>query len=231
MLNISTHKNILLKILKDIYTDTTIGPVLGFKGGTAAYLFYALPRFSVDLDFDILNSEKEDYVIKRIKKIILSYGRIKQAEKKRFNLFFLLSYEEEAQNIKVEINRRDFGSRYEVKSYLGISMKVMVQEDMAAHKLVAMYERIGRTNRDIFDAWFFLQNNWPINKKIIERRTNMSFKQFLKKCINLLEKMPNRGILSGMGELLDEKQKNWVKENLKNDVLFLLKLIMENEKL
>jgi hypothetical protein len=38
-LEITTHKNILIKILKDIYTDSNIGPILGFKGGTAAYLF------------------------------------------------------------------------------------------------------------------------------------------------------------------------------------------------
>ena len=40
--NFAEHKNILLQILKDIYTDVTVGPILGFKGGTAAYLFYNL---------------------------------------------------------------------------------------------------------------------------------------------------------------------------------------------
>ena len=41
-------------ILKDIYADITINSLLGFKGGTCAYFFYNLPRFSVDLDFDLL---------------------------------------------------------------------------------------------------------------------------------------------------------------------------------
>lgn len=230
-LDIIKHKNILIKILKDIYTNTAIGPILGFKGGTAAYLFYGLKRFSVDLDFDLLDPEKEDFVFKRIRKILEAYGTVKKADKKRFNLFYVLSYAnkaEGAQNIKVEINRRDFGSRYEVKSYLGISMKVMVQEDMAAHKLVAMYERLGKTNRDIFDARYFLQNDWPINKEIVEKRTKMSFKDFLKKCIGLLEKIEERHILAGMGELLDEKTKAWAKKNLKKDLLFLLKLKLEN---
>ena len=221
-LNIATHKNILLKILKDIYSDTTISPFLGFKGGTAAYLFYGLDRFSVDLDFDLLDGEKEDYVFEKIKKIISSYGKVKKAEKKRFNLFFLLSYAGEARNIKVEINRRDFGSHYEVKTYLGIPIKAMTQEDMASHKFVAMYERA--SNRDIFDVWFILNNNWPINEKIIKERTKLSFKMFLRKVINSLEKMPNDRILSEMGELLNEKQKAWIKENLKKDVIFLLKL-------
>jgi len=230
-LDIIKHKNILIKILKDIYTDTAIGPILGFKGGTAAYLFYGLKRFSVDLDFDLLDPEKEDFVFERIRKILEAYGTVKKADKKRFNLFYVLSYAnkaEGAQNIKVEINRRDFGSRYEVKSYLGISMKVMVQEDMVAHKLVAMYERLGKTNRDIFDARYFLQNDWPINKEIVEKRTKMSFKDFLKKCIGLLEKIKERHILAGMGELLEEETKAWAKKNLKKDLLFLLKLKLEN---
>jgi len=232
-LNTTTHKNILIKILKDIYTDSTIGPILGFKGGTAVYLFYNLNRFSVDLDFDLLDAEKEDYVFEQVKNILKNYGTIKEAEKKRFNLFYVLAYDDKvpgAQNIKVEINRREFGSKYEVKSYLGISMKIMVREDMFAHKLCALYERIGKTNRDIFDVWYFLQNEWPVNKKIVEERTKMSFKEFLQKCINSLGKMTDQNILSGMGELLDAKQKDWVKAKLRTETIFLLKLKLQNEK-
>ena len=232
-LNTITHKNILIKILKDIYTDTTVGPLLGFKGGTAVYLFYNLNRFSVDLDFDLLDAEKEDYVFEQIKKILENYGTIKEAEKKRFNLFYVLVYDDKvpgSQNIKVEINRREFGSKYEVRSYLGISMKVMVREDMFAHKFCAMYERIGKTNRDIFDVWYFLQNEWPVNKKIVEERTGMTFKEFLQKCVDSLEKMTDQNILSGIGELLDAKQKDWVRSKLRTETIFLLKLKLENEK-
>ena len=231
-LNISTHKTILVKILKDIYSNPALGNILGFKGGTAANLFYGLNRFSVDLDFDLLDESKEDYVFEEIKKILENYGEVKEARKKRFNLFYLLSYNEKeptAQNIKIEINRRNFNSQYELKNYLGITMKVMVREDMFAHKLVAAYERLGKTNRDLFDVWFFLKNDWPINKNIIEERTKMKFFDFLNKLIQSIEKLPEKGILAGMGELLDEKTKNWVKLHLKEDLLFLLKLKLETE--
>jgi len=229
----TTHKNILIRILKDIFTDPNVGPFLGFKGGTAAFLFYDLNRFSVDLDFDLLDATKEDQVFNRVKEILESYGTLKEAEMKRFNLFYLLSYEEKvvgAQNVKVEINRRDFGSKYEVKSYIGIPMKVMIKEDMVAHKLCAMYERIGKTNRDIFDVYFFLKDNWPVNKQIVEKRTGMTYKEFLQKNIELLEKTTDRNILSGMGELLDEKQKAWVKSKLRIETIFLMKLALDNEK-
>jgi len=228
-LDIPIHKNILLQILKDIYTDNSLGPFLGFKGGTAALLFYGLSRFSVDLDFDLLDKTKEEYVFSKVEQIVKNYGKIKEAKKKRFNLCFVISYEEKVQNIKIDINRRFFGSKYELKTHFGISMLVMKKEDMFAHKLMAMYERIGKTNRDIYDVWFFLRNNWLINKEIIEQRSKMTFKELIQKCISSLEKIENRKILDGMGELLDEKQKIWVKKNLKEDVIFLLKIRLENE--
>src|SRR3989304_1826366 len=103
-LEIPTHRTILIYILKDIYTDAQIGPLLGFKGGTAAYLFYQLPRFSVDLDFDLLDTTRDDLVFNRKNEIVKSYGVLKQADKKRYTLFFLLSYEQASQNIKVEVN-------------------------------------------------------------------------------------------------------------------------------
>ena len=109
-------------------------------------------------------------------------------------------------------------------------MLVMVREDMFAHKLTAMYERMGKTNRDIYDVHFFLKNNWPVNKKIIKDRTGMEFDEFLKKNIAKLEQIGDKNILSGMGELLDEKQKDDVKKNLKIDIVFLLKLKAEDEK-
>lgn len=227
------HKNVLIKILKDIYTDATISPILGFKGGTAATFFYNLDRFSVDLDFDLLDSDKEDYVFDRVKAIIENYGTLKEAQKKRFNLLYVLSYDDKdinAQNVKVEINRREFGSKYAVESFLGISMLVMVKEDMVAHKLCAMYERIGKTNRDIFDVQFFLSHDWPVNKKIVEDRMGVSYAEFLKKCIDVMEKFDDNNTLSGMGELLTEKQKAWAKAKLKSEALFSLRLALEKEK-
>ena len=229
-LDTSTHKTILFQILKDIYSNTIIAPFLGFKGGTAALMFYGLDRFSVDLDFDLLDESKEEYVFEKVITIVKKYGMLKESYKKRFNWFCLLSYEDKAHNVKVEINRRQFGSKFKVKTYLGVSMLVMVQEDMFAHKLMAMSERINKTSRDIYDVWFFLQHRFPINKEIVEKRSGMSFNKLLKKCIGQLEKMNNRNILDGVGELLTTSQKDWAKAKLREETIALLKLRLENEK-
>lgn len=228
--DISVHKNILFQILKDIYSDTTIAPLLGFKGGTAALMFFELNRFSVDLDFDLLDESKEDYIFDRIEQIAKKYGWIKEIERKRFNLLFVLSYEDKTRKIKIEINRRAFGSRYELKTYLGVSMLVMVREDMFSHKLMAMHERVGKTSRDIYDVWFFLEKRWPINKEIVEKRAGMQFRELTRKCIEQLEKMNNRNILDGLGDLLTEPQKDWARAKLRTEAVFLLKARLESER-
>ena len=229
-INTPAHKNILLQILKDIYTDTTLGPLLGFKGGTAAFMFYGLNRFSVDLDFDLLDEAGENHVFEKIMGIAKKYGAVRDAHKKKYSFIVVLSYDERATNIKIEINRRNFGSRYEIKTYLGVSMQVMAREDMYAHKMMAMYERIGKTNRDIYDVWYFAHNRWPINREIVEKRAGMPYGQLLQKCVTRLEKMSDRTILSGLGDLLYDEQKKWARANLRKDTIYLLKLALEDER-
>ena len=228
--NYAKHKNILLQILKDIYSDTSISPYLGFKGGTAASLFYGLDRDSFDLDFDLLDESKEQMVFDKIQKIAEGYGKVINSRIKRFNLLNVISYDTKSQNIKIEVNRRDFGSKYEVKTLLGISMLVMIQEDMFAHKLMAMLERVGKTSRDIYDVWYFLKNNWSINKEIVERRSGVSFKEALQKCAQEMEKIKDRNLLVGLGESLTDPQKDWARAKLKSETIFLLKARMKSEK-
>lgn len=228
MLNNTVHKNILIQILKDIYTKTSIAAFLGFKGGTAVYIFYQLTRFSVDLDFDLLDLSKKQIVFTSIKSIIKKYGTIKDARTKRYSLFFLLSYQPDQLNIKIEINLRQYGSHYELKNYLGIPMLVMKQEDIFSHKLVAMHERMGKANRDIYDVHYFLKNQWPINQTIIKTRTGLDLNEFIDKIIRELTTLSQRNILNGIGELLNAKQKTWVKNHLIEDTLFLLRACAEN---
>lgn len=229
-LNYSKHKNILLQILKDVYYNTSIAPHLGFKGGTAALLFYELNRYSVDLDFDLLDESKEQVVFDALQKIAASYGGMVDSRIKRFNLVNIVSYDTKSQNIKIEVNRRNFGSKYVTKILFGIPMLVMVREDMFAHKLMAMHERVGKTSRDIYDVWFFMKHNWPINKEIIEQRSGKTFKEILEITAGQLEKLNNRRILDGLGEFLSEPQKDWARAKLRTETIFLLKARLESER-
>jgi predicted nucleotidyltransferase component of viral defense system len=228
MLDLNKHKLILVQILKEIYSNISIAPALGFKGGTAVNLFYNLPRFSVDLDFNLLDLGRKDKVFHIIREILKVKGEIKDQREKQATLFFIISYGEKERNIKIEISKRIFPDRYEVKNYLGISMLVLRKEDMFAHKLVALSERKSIANRDAFDIWFFMKNNWGVNKEIVELRTGLDFKKYLQKCIERVEIINERYILQGLGEILDDEHKHWAKANLKKELLFFLKFYLEN---
>ena len=228
MIDIQTHRLIMIKILKDIYSNFDLSSLLGFKGGTALYLFYDLPRFSVDLDFNLLDISRKDFVYHSIKKIVNKYGNIKDDFIKRNTIFFLLSYGTDKHNIKIEISLKDFPNEYELKQYLGVPILVMKKEYMAANKLVALTERIGMANRDIFDIYFFLKEGWSINANIVELRTGMKLKEYIPKCIDFIEKMVDRKyILHGMGEILNGKLKAWVKNHLVTEVLFYLRYYLD----
>ena len=90
MLNKQKHKLLLVQILKNIYSDVEISSLLGLKGGTCAYFFYNLPRFSVDLDFDLIvpNKKNKEIIFKKIENILKEFGKIKEKRIKRWTIFF-----------------------------------------------------------------------------------------------------------------------------------------------
>ena len=228
MLNIALHKNVITDILKDIYSDPFLNTILGFKGGTAALLFYGLPRFSVDLDFDFLDTGKKPEVQEKVKEIAAKYGLIKEAIEKRHTLFLLLNYRARERNLKIEISKRPSGAVFEVKQYLGISMLVMKQDAMVAGKLAALLTRNTFASRDMFDLWYFLKNHWEISENTLREKTALSTKEALDRAIKKVEAITKAQILQGLGELLDEKQQAWARDELKADLLFYLKRYASN---
>lgn len=223
----------MARILKDIYGDVEISSSLGFKGGTAAYFFYKLPRFSVDLDFDLLNdtSEKSKKLIfSKIENILKQYGIIKEKRVKRWTIFFLLSYGAEDHNIKIEISTRSHNNQYEIKEYLGIAMLAAKKETLFAGKLAALTGRKNIAMRDVYDIYFFAKNSWDIDGEIIKFWTGHNAKECLSKSVEALEKIEERKILHGLGEVLSEKEKEWAKSNLKKETIFLLKNYLEARK-
>lgn len=229
MLNKEKHQLIMGKILKDIYTDISIASLLGFKGGTCAYFFYNLPRFSVDLDFDILSfdEKKKEEVFEKLIKIIEKYGTVKDKHIKRFTIFALLSYGENDLNIKIEINTRqsikDIENKYELKEYLGISMLVAKKDYLFAGKLSALTLRTTTAMRDIYDFYYFAKNNWDIDNEAVEAIAGEKTKNQLVSCLKTIENIKDNQIMTGLGELVNEKEKEWIKNKLKEEAVFMVK--------
>jgi predicted nucleotidyltransferase component of viral defense system len=223
MFDINRHKFYLFQILKDIYSDLELANYLGFKGGTALMFFYDLPRFSIDLDFNLLDTDKEAIVFEKVRKIIMKYGTIFDEAKKHFGLLIVLDYGIGERKLKVEISNRLFDNNYEIKNLLGFNVKVMTVSNMFAHKLCALIDRSTTTNRDIFDTWFFLQRQTPVNGNIVEHRMNVTLSTHIGNCISLLESMKGTHLLDGLGELMDADTKKFVRKKLLVETINLLK--------
>lgn len=232
MLNKEKHQLLMTQILKEIYSDIEISSSFGFKGGTCAYFFYNLPRFSVDLDFDLIESNQanKQLIFNKIENILKKFGVIKEKRIKRWTIFFLLSYGDEDHNIKIEISTRENNNKYEQKEYLGISMLSAKKETLFANKLAALTGRKNIAMRDVYDVYYFAKNRWDVDEEALQFWTGRNIKEQLKKSIEMVEKINNKNILQGLGEILSEKDKNWAKENLKKETIFLLRNYFEVKK-
>jgi len=216
----------MLQMLRDIYSDLNLSNNLGFKGGSALMFFHRLPRFSVDLDFDIIRPdvEKENKIYQKMRGIMLNYGTIEDEAQKFFGPILVLNYGKGERKLKVEISNRQHDNQYEVKTFMGINMLVMTVADMFAHKLCTLLDRKELTNRDIFDCWYFMENRTPVNKNIVENRMKMPFADYLQNCIEALDGLANKSLLNGIGDLIEENMKTFVRNKLRDETITLLRL-------
>lgn len=221
-LDITIHKTNLTNILIDIFKNSSLGPLLGFKGGTAALLFYNLPRFSVDLDFDLIVDLKKDSpelkeFVNKMSALLSAKFEIKDQSAKHNTLFWLVSYGTGLANIKVEVSTRDNPyNHYNLVPFYGTTIRVIDLKDMVAHKLLAVTERGILANRDLFDIHYFLglPEASQINYQIIKHRTGKDPKEFYLSLLKYLDKINSKSILSGLGEVLTDSQKDWAKAKL-----------------
>ncbi|MFH1354353.1 MAG: nucleotidyl transferase AbiEii/AbiGii toxin family protein [bacterium] len=227
MKDINRHRTILLNILKDVYQHPRLAAQLSFKGGTSLYFAYGLPRFSVDLDFSLL--PEADFNPADMAKLLVKHFRIVDSYNKKNTWFWLGDYGARQWNLKVEISKRKFTDHYEVKDIFGLSANVMTLPDQFAHKLAAITDRPAIVNRDLFDAWWFFQQGTKISPDIIKQRTGQDVASYLQYLIDYIPAhLDKRGILNGLGELVDEDTKRWTKNDLLKELTFYLKAYKAN---
>jgi predicted nucleotidyltransferase component of viral defense system len=236
IINKQQHKKMMLDILSDISSDPILAINLGFKGGTCVYFLYSLDRFSVDLDFDLLDIEKKEEALNRLDLLLVKYGKVSTDGTMRRKV----KYSEESATLKVDVSDRieiNALNTYEVKDIVsGVPLKILSKKDIFAHKLVAISNRYNNkttnkviTNRDLYDVNFFFDNKWAFNEKIIELRVGKKAVEYLADLKKLIEdKVDAKKILDGIGALVDDKKRLWVRRNLKQEVLKKLSLQIES---
>jgi len=189
-------------------------------------LFYNLPRFSTDLDFDLLNNDGNTKdVIRTMTQLLSKKYDVKEQIEKYNTLFWLVSYGDGLTNIKIEVSTREKPfDTYDIKTLYGIKLKVSKIGDMIANKMVTATERAVTANRDLFDIHFFLSSIYVnnINYDIIKYRTGKEPVEFYTFLYGIVSNIENKNILDGLGEVLNDGQKDWVKSKLKIELLGLI---------
>lgn len=218
------HKLYMAQILSLIFKDKDLCNVLGFKGGTALMFFHGLPRFSTDLDFNLLDSDKVDMVYAKIRRILLRFGNIDDEAKKQFGPILVLDYGKGERMLKVEISTRLYDNHYEMHTLAGTDIRVLRLSDMFAHKLCAMGERL--SPRDVFDVWYFLQQlNANINETIIMERTGKTVADYASWCVGRVREASPKLLMQGLGEVVDDtRTRNFIKSKLIEETAQALEL-------
>lgn len=231
MLNQAKHEIILKNILRDIYQHPVLQAQLAFKGGTCLYLFYDMPRFSTDLDFSLVSGVSDsDFDPNILERILSKNISIREYSDKRFTWFWSGNYEKGLQNIKVEVSKRNFPDHYDLKDFLGVSVRTLDLGTLFAHKLCAVTDRRQMVNRDLYDTWWLLKQIAPVHREIIVERTGKNLHGYLEYLLEYVVKnIDRRYIVSGLGELLDRSQKDWVRGHLFNDLLAQIQLRIQAE--
>lgn len=222
-MDINKHRYYLVQVLLAIFRDAELSRLLAFKGGTSLMLFYGLTRFSTDLDFNLLDASKSDFVYHRLHNMLQKFGTIDDEANKFYGPILVLNYGKGERMLKVEVSNREYPNHYEIRTLLGTDIRVMTLPDMFAHKLCALGERI--TPRDIYDVWFFLQHRTEINEEIVRLRTNKSVSEFASECAEQVRNYSPKILMQGLGEvLLDNASKNFVRKQLLTETASALDL-------
>jgi predicted nucleotidyltransferase component of viral defense system len=222
-MNKQKHKLYMAQILTMIFKDKELCNLLGFKGGTAMMFFHGLPRFSTDLDFNLLDVNQSDYVYGKVRNILTKFGTIDDEAKKFFGPVMVLDYGKGERKLKVEISSRQFDNHYEMMTLAGTDIRVLTIPDMFAHKLCAMGERL--SPRDVFDVWFFLQKKHAsINEQIVKFRTEKSVAEYAAWCAKRVRETSTKLLMQGLGEVIDVQTKNFVKTRLIDETAQALEL-------
>lgn len=234
------HRTWMFNILKHIYSNP-IGKHIWFKWWTALYFFYQLPRFSVDLDFDILKDSKKntfDEWIQRLHTYIeQAWWSIKKDWTLQHSHRYIVQYWWQ-KKLKLEFGTHQYPNIYEAKDLFWLQIQTMSLSHMYAHKLCAVVSRWQQrgylASRDLFDIHFLLSQHIQPNENIIKIRSNiltgntMNIQQRYTYLIDFIHEHEihfRKHILDGLGELIDDTaSKHRIKETLVDELLEQLHL-------
>ncbi len=226
------HKVQMYRLLTAILKDTELANVLVFKGGTCAVLRGWLDRFSVDLDFDLIDKDQIAHLRDRLHRHFETLQFVIKDESKH-HLQFFLKYEAPQLNrntLKLEIN--DDVSPYNksemsVLGELNMMAQTQTQSTMVTCKMVAALGRYKQhhtvAGRDFYDLHHFLSHGYEVDSAIVEERTGQSFQTYTYELIDFITTHVSDEVLyEDLNPLIEASSLKNAIRNVRGELVWLL---------
>jgi len=232
------HKSYLNRVLIEIIDNPLLSQNLAFKGGTCAAMLGFLDRFSVDLDFDLLEKTTIPILRKEFHKLFDYLGLTMVKENKNM-LFFQIKYpqEESGKRSAIKISAHDLpvkANEYSAQYFKEIDrlMKSQTIETMFANKLVAMTDRYKKyrtiAGRDVYDIHYFFLRGYYYKGAVIEERTQLKPKDYFGELTEFIKKQVTQTVINeDLNTLLPLDKFNQIRKILIPEVIHLLTLEQE----
>lgn len=149
-------------LLYHLYKQTN---QLVFKGGTALYKFYQLPRFSEDLDFAVLSAEKLEETIRLVVEKIPE-ARLIQLKVLKTSLLAKIRFKgilTAGNTVRLDISTDNpLLEKFEIRNYTPVyidlnpfALRLMSLPEILAEKIHSLAAR--EKARDLYDLFFLLR--------------------------------------------------------------------------
>ncbi len=234
------HKVWLLRILSSIADDSYLVQHLRLKGGTYAALRGIVQRFSVDLDFDLLNVKEIPTVRKHLVIIFRKLGLKVDDQSRRVPQYFLKYHNipNERNTLRLDITcPPPRNNEYEPIRILEIDRILYGQTipTLFANKLVALIDRWEKhgtfASRDVYDIHSLFFQGLRYKPEIIEERTKLTVQKFFQKLKTFITKNFNQTIIDqDLNTLLPLNEFQKIRKILKSEVLFFLSAEIEHHR-
>ena len=151
-----------------------------FKGGTALYKLYKLPRFSEDLDFSLLEILDKENILDIVKRVVdhINGFEIKSVKQTRDSVLVKISCRgilTKYNTLRVDVNFKNkvlhgFDIKTHVSQYIDInpfSLRALKIEEVITEKVHSIFMR--KKARDLFDLFFLLRMS-SFNLKLVNQK-------------------------------------------------------------
>lgn len=228
------HLAWMYRILSAIADDAFVSSLLRFKGGTCAAMRGIIARFSIDLDFDLIDEKAKSELSKHLEALFKNLG-LEIKAKSRITPQYFLRYPKTDENlrniIKIDVTFPPAqNDRYEPVRFAEIDRIIHCHTipTMFAHKLIALIGRWERTGtlaaRDVFDIHTFFVKGYEYDKNIIREIRGLGASAFLRELSGFVEEHVSQKLIDqDLNVLLPLQDFQRIRKILKQETLMFLR--------